>query len=469
MNRPPCPVKLLAPLFLLLVTASAVASCSDEPDEIEVAISLGYESGAMQAEPAVVNVTVEAVDADGKVLASGSAEPGGSVDLGDYTTEEFVSFEVRGTDASGAPVLRGRSLGFLAGALDGEALPIFAQRLGELSRPPGGIPNGHVGGVATIIAERWLLSTGGSRAVAADGGEAEPAAGDFYDLFAWDGASADTLPRAAASIVSRSTSVLLIDGAGATWFDFDSGDQFDAAAPGGTTFAAVAGGATVEAPDGVTFVVGATRTLAAGATTTILRVDDEGNLTAANLATARAGAAATWVDGVGLVVTGGSTEGAGIEVLGSDDATAHALPFPASAVTGAGLVSIGESTALRVGGVETLEGADGEAAAPSAVLSLTCAIDCAFDDFPAEAALPPLQGTSAYSTPRGILAIGSDASGATRVHLVPLDRTAAIELLLKEPRSGAAVTPAPNGTLAIIGGQLADGTGATHVEMFFPE
>ena len=62
-----------------------------------------------------------------------------------------------------------------------------------------------------------------------------------------------------------------------------------------------------------------------------------------------------------------------------------------------------------------------------------------------------------------------DEAGATRPYLVPLDRSAAVELPLKEPRSGAAVTPAPNGTLAVIGGLLPDGTGATHIEVLFPE
>jgi len=423
----------------------------------------------MQAAPAVAQVTVEVKNPDGEVVASGSAKPGGGVDLGDFTTEEFVSFEVRGADAAGNAVLRGRSLGFVAGALDGEVLPLFAQRLGVFSRPPGGIPNGHTFGVATIIAERWLLSTGGSRAVTTSGAEADIASADFYDLFAWDGASSDPLPRAASSIVARSTTVLLIDGAGATWFDFDSGATSEASAPGGISFANIAGGATIEAPDGVTFVVGATRPASSGAaaTTTILRVDADGDLTAAALSTPRLGAAATWIEGIGLVVAGGSKGGAGAEVLGADDELARALPFLASAVHGATLVSIGESTALRVGGVDFNE--DGEIAAATGVLSLTCSVDCVLDAFPDVATLPSLTRTTAYSTARGVLVIGGDATGATRAFLVPLDRTAAIEIPLREPRIGAAVTPAPNGTLAVIGGILPDGKGATRVEMFFPE
>lgn len=467
----PVLVPLVLPLVLPLALASAtLAACDTDPATIEVAISLGHETGAMQVEPVVAKVTVEAKNADGKVIGSGSAKPGGAVDLGDFSAEDFVAFEVRGADAAGNAVLRGRSLGFLAGALDGEVLPLFAQRLGGFARPPGGIPLGHVGGVATIIAERWLISTGGARALAADGSEGDVASADFYDLFAWDGAAADELPRAAASIVGRSTSVLLIDGGGATWFDFDSGESAEADAPGGIDFASVAGGRTIEAPDGVSFVVGATRPAGdATATTTVLRVAEDGTLTAAALATPRLGAAATWVEGVGLVVAGGSAEGAGIEVLGSDDELAHALPFPASTVTGAALVSIGESTALRVGGIDVTADPEAVAPAPTSVVSLTCAVDCALDIFPDDATLPSIRGTVAYSTARGVLAVGADVDGATRPFLVPLDRTAAVEAPLREPRSGAAVTPAPNGTLAVIGGILPDGKGATHVEMFFPE
>jgi hypothetical protein len=46
---------------------------------------------------------------------------------------------------------------------------------------------------------------------------------------------------------------------------------------------------------------------------------------------------------------------------------------------------------------------------------------------------------------------------------------AVTEMPLREPRRGATAVPAPNGTLALMGGVHLDGTPALSVEMFFPE
>jgi hypothetical protein len=42
------------------------------------------------------------------------------------------------------------------------------------------------------------------------------------------------------------------------------------------------------------------------------------------------------------------------------------------------------------------------------------------------------------------------------------------EVLLREPRRGAAVVPAPNGTLTLLGGQLLEGDAALRIESLFP-
>jgi len=234
-----------------LLLAGLLAACSDEPPTIDVAVTIGQESGVFEG---IASVEVVAFAADGAEVVRGSAAPGGEVDLGEVPTDTLLTFEVR-AEGGGAAV-RGRSLALLAGGVDGDVIPLFAQRTGSFARPPGALANAHVGGVAAVIAERWLLSTGGDLAISADGADVDPGAPEFYDLLAWGGAASTTLPRRARSIVTRGSAALIVDEAGATWVDFDSGSTFDVEAPSGITGSPVPGGITVDAPGGVSHAVG---------------------------------------------------------------------------------------------------------------------------------------------------------------------------------------------------------------------
>ena len=61
---------------------------------------------------------------------------------------------------------------------------------------------------AGVVGERWILSTGGSLALDADGADVDPGAADFYDLLGWGGAESTVLPRRARSRdIVRSTRV----------------------------------------------------------------------------------------------------------------------------------------------------------------------------------------------------------------------------------------------------------------------
>lgn len=92
----------------------------------------------------------------------------------------------------------------------------------------------------------------------------------------------------------------------------------------------------------------------------------------------------------------------------------------------------------------------------------------------AGAALPAaVADVAAFALPGGrVLAVGSEAGadGLTRSFVVDLAAAGQVEeLALREPRRGATVVPAPNGTLALLGGVHAEGTAALTVETFFPE
>ncbi len=82
-----------------------------------------------------------------------------------------------------------------------------------------------------------------------------------------------------------------------------------------------------------------------------------------------------------------------------------------------------------------------------------------------------LTAVHAYTLGGGrILAVGEAIAAPAQTHSFTLQLgTSATELPLREPRSGAAVIPAPNGTLALFGGTRLDGKPALSVELFLPQ
>ncbi|WP_437282572.1 hypothetical protein WME90_18930 [Sorangium sp. So ce375] len=452
----------------------SLLGCASEPRILTVEVVPGHEATAFQDDPPVARIEVTATAADGDVTVSAAAAPGGELDFGEIPAERAYTFEVRGLDAGGATVVRGRSAAgiYLAG-VTGDVLPLFAQRTGRWARPPGELAAARVGAPGAALAERYLLLTGGAAAGGGAAADVDPARVDGYDLATWGGSSSTgALPRAARSLVVRGDLLLTVDDEGASWTDVAAGQSAEASLPEGLgSFAEVAGGRTVEASDGRSFVVGATRAgLAAGApgepSDAVLVVGADGALSVARLRHARAGAAAVWLEGLGLVVAGGSAEGAGLELLG-DGATAFSpTSFPPDPSEGAGAAVTGPGEVVLVGGVQ------GGAAAPTRRLAPGCAATCAAVEVEGAVVTAAIGGVAAFALPGGrILAVGSEAgeTGLTRSFLVDVAAAEVEELPLREPRRGAAVVPAPNGTLAVLGGVHADGTPALTIETFFPE
>lgn len=440
-----------------------LVGCASEPRTLTIEVVTGHETGAFREEPAVarIDVTATALEGDAKVSASGS--PGGMLDFGEIPADQLFTFEVSGKDAAGATVVRGRSLtGIPLGALQGDVLPVFAQRLGQWARPPGALATTRVDAPGGVLNERFVLLTGGDAA-----GDSDTAPIDAYDLLTLGGSTSPALPRAARSLVTLGEVLLLIDDRGATWVDVAGDEVAEVALPAGlSSFAEVAGGRTLEAGDGRTFVVGATR--AAPATAAVLAIGADRSLTVVRLGQERAGAAAVWVNGLGLVVAGGSAKGAGVEVLGDGATSFSPRPFPPDPVEGAAAVVTGLGEIALLGGV--LAGAP----APTRRLAPTCSTSCAAAEV-AGAALPAkLRDVVAFALPGPggrMLAIGSEDGdqGLTRSFTVTLAPAQVTELPLREPRHGATAVPAPNGTLLLLGGVHPDGSPALTAEMFFPD
>jgi hypothetical protein len=440
------------------VTSLALAACKKAP-AIDIEVSTGLETGALSVDPKVVRVDVVAKSVDGKTSVKASAAPRGSFDLGEVPDDIAFRFELTGVGADGTTIARGRSVDFVVGSVLSGKVPLFMQRLGSFSRPPGAMPSAHVRGYAAVFRERYLLLTGGDSAADAKGA-ANPAVGDFYDLLALGGAQGGLFSRSAGLVVARGNSVLVADANGGTWTDLSTAGSADVTPPDGLAFADVIGGTAFETSTGDTWIVGATRQSAPSAA--ILVVGSDSTLTARTLTVARQGAAAAWIAGVGLVVAGGSATTKGIEIV-PQTGSASVLPYPADDTTGAALVTLPSDQAMLVGGTT------GGLAAPTRVVDLRCAADCAYQSIDSATVSTLASRTSAFAIPGAYLVVGDDPNGQTRAFRVRLDDQSATELPFREPRLGATAVAAPNGTLLVLGGSLVSGGPALDVESYFPE
>jgi len=446
------------------MVALLASGCGEEPIERTLQIVTGHEEDTFSAAPAVTKIRIEAKTTTGTTFAA-ETTPGGTFDLGDVPEGEPLGVEVTGTTAEGATVVRGRSLtGIVPGAFASEDIPVFVQRVGTWARPPGGLVRAHVDAPGAVLGERFLLTTGGSTAASATGA-AEVRLGDSYDLVGWGPAVTPELPRRARSIVGRLGGMLLVGDTGASVVNVD-GTNYDVAWPESAgSFADVAGGVVVDSPSGTSHVVGATRVDTE--TDKVLLADASGVLSTRKLAAARKGAAAAWAPGVGLVVVAGSASAAGFEVLPEGGTAFVARDMPADATEGAAAVVAGDGKMALVGGIDAAGGP-----AATRTWNASCTASCMAEEVTGATLPVGLTRSQAFSLGGSrVIVIGHEASATKRVRTFVIDFSGPTveERTLREPRSGATVVAAPNGTLAILGGLLEDGAPALHVETFFPD
>ena len=463
-------MKYLGPIVAAL--AISTSGCGGTPT-LEIEVTSGMEEGMLADDPAVTEVVIRAFEPiENGLEIETSAGPGESFELGEVADSKLLVFELTGKTAEGEVAARGRSVAVSLASELPSVLPIFIQRLGSFARLPTGIARPHVRGQAAVLGERYLLLTGGERAFG-EGGEDDVAFIERYDLMLMSGeSSASLLDRTAKTMLVLDDTALLIGDDGATFQNLVDGSSSTATAPEDFSFGDVAGGMVVDSlsDDGPIFVVGGTRT--SEPSDVVFVVDREsGGISAVRLAEARLGAAAIYVAGTGLVVVGGSGNAPGVEIVREDDLTVTALPLPADTTTGAAVAIFGtdEHKIAVVGGRM-----EGDTAAPSRVLDVACvtADDCAEKVVTlSDAATLSELATSgrAFATPRGVLAVGETTDGETIAFLVDVAAEAVTSLPLREPRRGATALPAPNGTLALIGGETLDGNAAHSIELFFPE
>ena len=422
----------------LAVAFASAPGCSKTPTGT-LTLTTGGEGDALTRAPAPTTLAVDLVDAQGKVTSLGVVSlPATTVSLPDQSTSAIGIVRVTGADAAGATRVFGESLPVEFSGLAGGSVTIFIQRTGELARLPGALPDGREAPLLGLVAGRYVLVAGGS-----DSGQAKTTA--LYDLLSWATLpSPPTHPRAPRSLAAFVTRVLAIDDQGASAFDLTDSSASEVTAPGGGSFAEVAGGATIYPPDGSAYVVGATRT-AGMPTARVLKIDATGAFSFLALGSPRLGATAAWVPGRGLYVGGGNATAPGAEMIAAGATASVALPFPSDASVGAGSVALDASHVLVAGGVRS-DGSD----AGTRLFDLGCATACMPQAWPAPLA-SPLPGASVFVLPgAAALVVGDDAAGLT--HVVRLDAKSATEISLKAGRKHARGILLPTGQIAVAGG-----------------
>jgi hypothetical protein len=281
------------------------------------------------------------------------------------------------------------------------------------------------------------------------------------------------MPFAPTTVAFAGPYAMLIDSAAnnnATYYDFTANATVSFTPPAGGSFADIAGGQVIIGDSGVEYIVGATRTTGTPtATVLVINTGDSsnanyitGNLTWARLSAPRLGAAAAWVSGRGLVVTGGSATAPGVEVLAPLPATKGApLAYPADPSVGAGAAYSLDQTLLLVAGGLGPKGQD----AGVRTIDPACVSMCAPKPV---ASLPvPIGNAQAFSfvasasdaTPGSGIVIGNGPDGTTHAFL--LTSTAATEVPTKVPHKNASATIGPLGSILVVGG-------ATEIESFYP-
>ena len=429
--------------FPLLLSCNTAASGT-------IQIITGEETDTFTQSPVPTQILVLAsntVDGGAPTTLATAAYPTDTLDLGNQDQDAVASLLVEAQDSSGNNLVYGASVLVQYGALDGETLPIFVQRVGQNARLPNPPTDTRQSPTLGILSDRFLIIGGGS--------ETETAlTTQVYDFAQYNLLDpAPTLPNAPVSMPIVGTIALLIDAAGnASYYDFSEDTGVAVTAPmdaTGFTFADVAGGQTIYDPtDGYVFVVGATRTTAPTPAVLMINTNDSsnatyetGNLSWLSLTSPRQGAAAAWAGSKGLVVAGGNGASmtAGVEIIdvANSQTTGTELPYPPDGSSGSGMTTldVNDRYVLLAGGL-TADADGGVTDAGVRMIDLACAESCAPQVWGPNSGALPVAITSAFAftfTSTTAFVVGSEP-GTGLTHTFTLDSTlGAAEVPTKVP------------------------------------
>ena len=387
-------------------------------------------------------------------------------------------YSLQGEDTDGTRRVQASSFPISGITMAGHDYPLFAGRTDAFGRPPGALvtPQGNHPPVGMIWGRYlWVLGASSMSAITTDS----------YDLIGWGEASAETSDNSFATLTCKeqpcafqsfatyatydSDNYLTGEyalGIGSNWanaIDIYGGTIQDVTLPTGlSSWADLAGGRTLTTLSGASYIVGATRSSAGSAA--VFEISTSNTLVPFGLNKSRQNAAATYVEGQGLVVVGGisaddSTSSA-IELLTPDGTKFTSLPYPADHVQGAALLP-GNSTGTvvwRIGG----RNSDGTAA-PSVSYDLSCTQDCTPQALTGLDVDVITAVGFAYADSR--IVVGEVDTDGTMDAWRLINGTV-IRIPQREPRRSATAFELPNGFIALVGGTLvSDGSAAMNLEL----
>ncbi|MGC4070035.1 MAG: hypothetical protein QM784_36345 [Polyangiaceae bacterium] len=369
-----------------------------------------------------------------------------SIDLGKTGVYQYVGI---GFDADGNRIAEGRTLYASPGDLVGAEIPMFFARTDRATRPSGAFAlSPKQNPLAAVFGDShvWLF----------DDSSEDTMETDTYTISYWEQSTPPTAYESIActKVPCNLRNLMVVGSVNAVviaekWAFFISGtnqwgskyelpDDLDA-------WTDVTGGRVLPGGNSSAILFGPTRL--DEATDKILALDGYASPTVFSLKTKRAGAAVAFEDGVGMVLVGGSAEGAGVEQMRSDDDAFVELPYPADPVVGAALVVEDETHLLRMGGLTP----DGTAA-PTVRIDLECTENCAYE--PVADLNVELRTAQSYFDPitSHTLVVGEDADGVTEVYRYFDGQMITVEIPTEQKRVHALALELPNQQLGLIGG-----------------
>ncbi len=443
---------------LLVLAASLLAAACSSSDSGSIQIVTGGETDTFTRSPVPVELLIQSLDTSGNTTTLATAKlPASTIDLGSRSESTIASLEVTGLAADKTTrLIFGATVPLFYGGLNGATVPVFVQRVNEFARLPGLFGDARQTPLLAVVQGEYLFATGG-------GPSSLATTMDLYDFGGFSPVtSSPTLPLAPQSVAFVGTYGWFFASDGtAHFYDLGGGGDLGAIPPlPGGSFADIAGGATIVGDatmaggGDVQYIVGATRTTGTP-TAAVLAIDPNDSSNSnypyggpkwITLAAQRLGAAATWVSGRGLVVIGGSSAAAGVEIVSSGTTTGAPLGYPADPSVSAGATPLSTETVVVAGGL-TPTGAD-----PGVrTIDLACAAAC----MPAPWGTPlavPLGFAQAFTLSASeAFVVGNDALiGLT--HAFTVTAAATTEIPTKVPHSNARATWSPVGSIAIVGG-----------------
>jgi hypothetical protein len=439
---------LLFPIFFgSVVSLTAGCSSSTYPNPI-LTFNSGQETDTFSD---VERFEVKRVNAKGdeKRLLSDDSLPE-TLDLGNSGTYQFVG---TGYDTEDNAVAVGRTLTASPGELLGSEVPMFFARTDRATRPLGSFESTpKQNPVAAILSGRYIWHL--------DDSSDETVTTDSYNVAYWEHVTPPEqyLEYSCPEVPCHLKNLVVIGG----YLTLSIADEWalsvdtyyarasEYAPPSGiSSWSEIAGGRTLPGGNDSMILVGPTRLKDPTDAIISFGVDSDGAITMDpfSLATKRAGAAMLFEEGFGLVVAGGSGEGAGVERIESNGDQFVEVPYPADSTVGATLVIEDETHVLRVGGLTT----DGQPA-PTVRIDVACTKDCAYEPV-TELDLALRNAQSFYDpTTTHTLVVGENEDGLTEVYRYGTSGFTPIVFPKSQKRIRALPLELPNQQLAIVGG-----------------